>query len=66
MVALKNALRLILVFAFAHVLPVQAQIDSKFVSDELSATRKSLTEGHVKDGYNRIVALLRQIAPAIH
>jgi CHAT domain-containing protein len=62
-VALKNALRIILVFAFAHVLPVQAQIDSKVVSDELTAAGKSLAEGHVKEGNNRIVALLRQIDP---
>jgi len=62
-VALKHALRLILIFAFAHVLPVQAQIDSKFVTDELAAAGKSLIEGHVKEGNSRIVALLRQIDP---
>jgi hypothetical protein len=61
--ALKSALRLILIFAFAHVLPVPAQIDYKYVSDELVAAGQSVNGGHVKDGYDRIVTLLRQIDP---
>jgi hypothetical protein len=44
--ALKNALRLIPIFAFARVLPLQAQIDYKFVNDELATASQSVNEGH--------------------
>jgi CHAT domain len=62
--ALKSALRIILMLAFAHVLPAQAEVDSHYVDAELIAAGKSVNEGHVKAGCDRIVALLRQIDPA--
>ena len=63
MAALKNTLRIIVFLAFA-LLPAQAEIDSHHVDEELIAAGKSVNEGHVKAGYERLLALLRQIDPA--
>jgi CHAT domain-containing protein len=63
MAALKNALRIIVVLAFAHILPAQAEIDSHYVDEELIAAGKSVNDGHVKAGLDRLAALLRQIDP---
>ena len=49
--------------AFAHILPAQAKIDSNFVTSELRAASRSINEGHVKQGCDRLAALLRQIDP---
>ena len=63
MAAFKNTLRIIVVLAFAHILPAQAEIDSHYVDEQLIAAGKSVNEGHVKAGYDRLAALLRQTDP---
>jgi hypothetical protein len=60
---LKNALPIILLIAFAGVLPAQADIDSHYLDAQLTVASKSVNEGHVKAGYDQLVALLNQIDP---
>jgi hypothetical protein len=61
---LKITLKVIVLLAFTNVLPAQAQINPNFLNDELSAASRSISEGHVKQGRDRLVTLLRQIDPA--
>jgi CHAT domain-containing protein len=61
--ALKSALRIIVVLLFAHMSPAQAEIDSHYADEELSAAGKSINEGQVNAGFDRLVTLLRQIDP---
>src|ERR1700676_3706289 len=63
MSAIKCTIQIIAIVVFAHVLPVHAQNDSNYVDEELAAASRSVNEGHVKEGYDRLVALLRQIDP---
>jgi hypothetical protein len=56
-------LRVAILLAFAHILPAHAQVDTNFVNRELSVASRSVNEGHIKEGYDRSMALLRQIDP---
>ena len=42
----------------------QADTDAALVEAELTAANHTINEGHVKDGLERLVSLLRQIDPA--
>jgi hypothetical protein len=64
MAALRSAIRILVLLVIAHIVPVQAESDSKHVNEELTAAARSINEGHVKEGFERLIALSREIDPA--
>lgn len=61
--AFKSTLQIIILAAFAHITPAQAQIDSRLINDDLAAASRSINEGHVKEGCGRLIALLNHVDP---
>jgi hypothetical protein len=56
-------IQMIAVLAFALVLPAQAKVDSHYADEELATADRLVSEGHVKEGLDRLGVLMRQSDP---
>jgi hypothetical protein len=55
---------MMVVAASFFVAAAHAATDATHINDELAAASRSILGGHVKDGFDRLVSLLRQLDPA--
>src|SRR5271169_2821964 len=51
------------VLLFAHIVSARAQFDFISVDERLASASRSIIDGHVKDGFDRLESLLGQLDP---